>query len=120
MRVFFVIAPRFQGFLRIMEVFSQNLRVSSQNLRVFPQNLRVSSEKLTVRKEDIIKGVVIKGIVSTPKAGHKKKDRSSKTVSTTSLNPFEKRKAPNPPPPPPPSDSVPKTKAAKKRGMSVI
>ena len=78
-----------------------------------------ASEKLTVSREEIIKGVVIKGIVSTPKAGHKKKDRS-KTVSTSSLNPFEKRKAPNPPPAPPPSDSVPKTKASKKRGMSVI
>ena len=91
-----------------------------QRLSLGIESTASSSEKLTLRKEDIIKGVIIKGIVSTPKAGHKKKDRSSKTVSTTSLNPFEKRKAPNPPPPPPPSDSVPKTKAAKKRGMSVI
>ena len=83
------------------------------------QRLSLGTEKLTVSREEIIKGVVIKGIVSTPKAGHKKKDRS-KTVSTSSLNPFEKRKAPNPPAPPPPSDSVPKTKTAKKRGMSVI
>ena len=67
---------------------------------------------------EIIKGVVMKGIISTPKAIHKKKDKS-KTDSTSSLNPFEKRKAPNPPPAPTP-DSVPKTKAAKKRGMSKI
>ena len=97
----------------------EELEKGEQRLSLGIESSASSSEKLTVRKEDIIKGVVIKGIVSTPKAGHKKKDRSSKTVSTTSLNPFEKRKAPNPPPPPP-SDSVPKTKAAKKRGMSVI
>ena len=77
-----------------------------------------STEKLTVSREEIVKGVVIKGIVCTPKTNTKNKNRS-KSMSTTSLNPFEKRKAPNPPPIVSESESVPKTKSKnKKRGVS--
>ena len=72
-----------------------------------------SSEKLTISREEIVKGVVIKGIVCTPKT--KQKNKSS---SKTSLNPFEKRVAPAPPPP---SDSVSASVSknkTKKRGFS--
>ena len=74
-----------------------------------------SAASLTVTREDLVKGVVMKGIVCTPKTGPKHKGKSQ-PGSTQSLNPFEKRKAPKPPPAL--SDSVPKTKATKKRGMS--
>ena len=72
------------------------------------------SEKLTVQREELVRGVVIKAIVSTPKTKSKKARSSSVTASTTSLNPFEKRQAPKPPSLP---ESVPKTKS-KKRGIS--
>jgi len=68
-----------------------------------------SSEKLTVTREEMVKGVVIKGIVCNPK-------NSQKSKSSVSLNPFEKRLAPRPPAPAQ-SDSVPKTKS-KTRGGS--
>ena len=72
-----------------------------------------SQEKLTVTREEIVKGVVIKGIVCTPKSKQKSKSSSG---SKTSLNPFEKRLAPSPPADSSLSDSVPKTKT-KKRGF---
>lgn len=50
-------------------------------------------DRLTVSREEIVKGVVIKGIVCTPKNGRS----SKKNKSTASLNPFEKRNAPQPP-----------------------
>ena len=68
-----------------------------------------SSEKLTVTREEMVKGVVIKGIVCNPKNSHKSK-------SSASLNPFEKRLAPKPPAALQ-SESVPKTKS-KTRGGS--
>lgn len=68
-----------------------------------------SSEKLTVTREEMVKGVVIKGIVCNPK-------NSQKSKSSASLNPFEKRLAPKPPVTLQ-SDSVPKTKS-KTRGGS--
>merc|ERR1719402_1086782 len=68
-----------------------------------------SSEKLTVTREEIVKGVVIKGIVCNPK-------NSQKSKSNASLNPFEKRLAPKPPDTTH-TDSVPKTKS-KSRGGS--
>jgi len=68
-----------------------------------------SSEKLTVTREEIVKGVVIKGIVCNPK-------NSQKSKSSASLNPFEKRLAPKPPDTAH-ADSVPKTKS-KSRGGS--
>jgi len=67
------------------------------------------SEKLTVTREEMVKGVVIKGIVCTPKNRNKSK-------SVASLNPFEKRLAPKAPASIQ-SDSEPKTKS-KKRGGS--
>ena len=70
-----------------------------------------SSEKLTVTREEMVKGVVIKGIVCNPK-------NSQKSKSSASLNPFEKRLAPKPPASVQ-SDSVPKTKSkSKSRGGS--
>ena len=89
-----------------------------QRFSLHLENQNGSSEKLTVSREEIVKGVVIKGIVCTPKTNTKNKNRS-KSMSTTSLNPFEKRKAPNPPPIVSESESVPKTKSKnKKRGVS--
>jgi len=67
------------------------------------------SEKLTVTREEMVKGVVIKGIVCNPK-------NTQKTKSNASLNPFEKRIAPKPPTITE-SESVPKTKS-KSRGGS--
>ena len=61
--------------------------------------------KLTISHEDAVKGIVIKGVVVTPKM-------KNKSNSIASLNPFEKRLAPKPPPI---SESVPKTKATKRR-----
>ena len=73
-----------------------------------------SVEKLTITREEIVKGVVIKGIVCTPKS---KKKSKSFSASKTSLNPFEKRLAPAPPTDSSLSVSVPKTKS-NKRGFS--
>ena len=75
-----------------------------------------ASDKLTVTREEIVKGVVIKGIVCTPKSKAKNKNKHL-TDSNVSLNPFEKRRAPKPPSGPNLSESVPKTKS-KKRGVS--
>ena len=68
-----------------------------------------ASEKLTIPHEDHVKGVIIKGIVCTPKLKNK-----SKSDSIASLNPFEKRLAPKPPSS---LEAVPKTKP-NKRGVS--
>ena len=67
---------------------------------VFPAEALASEEKsgIEVKREEMIKGVIIKGIVCTPQMKGKNKK---------SGNPFEKRAAPSPPPLP---QSEPKTK----------
>ena len=71
---------------------------------VFPAEALVSEEKsgFEVKREEMIKGVIIKGIVCTPQMKGKYKK---------SGNPFEKRAAPSPPPLP---QSEPKTKSKSK------
>ena len=66
-----------------------------------PKKQKAPEEKLTVSREEIVKGVVIKGIVCNPK-------NIQKSTSNASLNPFEKRTAPSPP-----IDSVTKPKTKK-------
>jgi hypothetical protein len=61
-------------------------------------------EKLSVTREEVVKGVIIKGIVCTPKTEPKSK---SKPVNT------EKRAAPKPPVQD--GNSVPKTKPKNKK-----
>merc|ERR1712080_66289 len=58
---------------------------------VFPAEALVPEEKsdFEVKREEMIKGVIIKGIVCTPQTKGKNKK---------SGNPFEKRAAPSPPP----------------------
>lgn len=70
-----------------------------------------STEKLTVPHGDDVKGVIIKGVVCTPKLKNK-----SKSNSVASLNPFEKRLAPKPPSS---LEAVPKTKP-NKRGFQKL
>ena len=68
---------------------------------VFPAEALASVEGKSgfeVKREEMIKGVIIKGIVCTPQ---------TKSKSKKSGNPFEKRAAPSPPPLP---QSEPKTK----------
>merc|ERR1712130_979826 len=69
---------------------------------VFPAEALVPEEKsdFEVKREEMIKGVIIKGIVCTPQMKGKNKK---------SGNPFEKRAAPSPPPLLPQSE--PKTKS---------
>ena len=70
---------------------------------VFPTEALVSEKAgIEVKREEMIKGVIIKGIVCTPQMKGKNKK---------SGNPFEKRAAPSPPPLP---QSEPKTKAKAK------
>ena len=74
---------------------------------LFPTEALASKESsYEVKREELIKGVIIKGIVCTPQMKGKNKK---------SGNPFEKRSAPSPPPPP---QSEPKTKAKKKSRKS--
>ena len=72
---------------------------------VFPAEALASAEGKSgfeVKREEMIKGVIIKGIVCTPQ---------TKSKSKKSGNPFEKRAAPSPPPLP---QSEPKTKPKSK------
>merc|ERR1711874_487144 len=75
---------------------------------VFPTEALASDEKsgFEVKREEMIKGVIIKGIVCTPQMKGKNKK---------SGNPFEKRAAPSPPPLP---QSEPKTKPKAKNAKN--
>lgn len=78
-----------------------------------PSNSSVSSQDtLSVTRETMVKGVIIKGIVCTPKTNPKSKGHRKPQPSKSS-NPFEKRAAPQPPAVV--TDGVPKTKSKSKK-----
>ncbi len=54
-----------------------------------------AAETLSVSREEILKGVIIKGIVCTPPAGGGRRRKESS--ASAGSNPFEKRAAPAPP-----------------------
>ncbi len=78
---------------------------------VVPQSDRHSAaETLSVSREEILKGVIIKGIVCTPPAGGGRRRKES-SASAAGSNPFEKRTAPAPPKLFSSAESEPKTKS---------
>jgi len=59
---------------------------------VSPPAAAIASETLSVSREEVLKGVIIKGILSMPAGG-----RGKGSTASGGSNPFEKRTAPAPP-----------------------
>jgi hypothetical protein len=88
-----------------------NNQLSSSVVAKSGQHVSAASaaETLSVSREEILKGVIIKGIVCTPPAGGGRRRKESS--ASAGSNPFEKRAAPAPPRLQSSAESEPKTKS---------